>query len=133
MIDKDYIKDGVRYISLPFSCPNCVEMNRWSPGLYWTHYDNNCGGDMLLGDNGHLLCDKCGQHQIVTKCRFLCPNHIEGLKTEMISFEHNNVFPSFKLITFAGEVFKNILDAHGRYVRKLTRSLDDMLDENNEI
>lgn len=127
---KDYIKDGVRYISFRVSCPTCVEKNSPVSNTYWTHFDDNCGGDMLLGDNGYILCDKCGQHQILSKCRFLCPYHIEGITKEMISFDHSLDFPAFHILTFCYEFFRQTFDAHSSYVNKLIHSLDDMLNEN---
>lgn len=60
-IDK-FEKDGVTYLRL--HCQNPVNMiNGHSPEILWKHGDDDCNGDLYLGDNAMLYCKKCNKHK----------------------------------------------------------------------
>lgn len=74
---KSLIRDGHKYIHLPFRCPLCVEYGRKSEANLWTHSDENgCGGDIYIGDDARWICSKCGEYfdmdDIVPSCNKHC-------------------------------------------------------------
>lgn len=70
-------KDGVTYFELYTSCPICLDRGNQEPRSYWSHCNNNCNGHIYIGDNGTLLCPKCGVNSRILNWRILCPqcNH----------------------------------------------------------
>lgn len=55
ILNSFFAEDGVTYIRL--RCSNPIDLS--SPRILWKHGDNNCNGDIYLGDNGFLYCEKC--------------------------------------------------------------------------
>lgn len=51
-------KDGIKFYPLYCSCPVCLNRGNQTPHYYW-HHGNNCGGQILIGNNGKFLCSKC--------------------------------------------------------------------------
>lgn len=51
-------KNGVLYYQMYTRNPICVECGKETPPLFWKH--NECGGDIYIGNNAHLYCEKCG-------------------------------------------------------------------------
>ncbi len=64
-------KDGAVYFQLYVECPSCSEAgNRSVPAVFWTHADDD--GDIYIGDNAHILCEKCGKEFHVSEVIFGC-------------------------------------------------------------
>ena len=125
-----FIKDEVEYIPLDCPCPNDIEMGKpTQSGLFWTHRNNECGGNLFLGDNSYIYCEKCGQSEIVFKCRFMCPN-CSKVHSRMISFGHG--ISIYNSLPFFGEVCTK---GGVRFMRKLTATMNEWLDNkpNNNI
>ena len=53
---------------------------------YWKHLDNNCNGDIYVGDNAFFKCKKCGQSVHVSNCRYSCPVHSDT-PDELVFFD----------------------------------------------
>lgn len=66
-------ENGDTYFQLFASCPVCHNQGRNAPRLFWTHGDNNCHGDIYVGDNAYYKCRKCGQTSHVSKMMLSCP------------------------------------------------------------
>ncbi len=71
---KQFQEDGDTYFQLYIPCPMCDERGYFRS--FWTHYDNNCHGDIYVGDNAYFKCVKCGYSAHVKDWRFLCPRHL---------------------------------------------------------
>lgn len=79
-------KDGVTYFRLYISCP--VDFDRGKAMReYWSHYNNNCDGDIYVGENAFYYCKKCKVTQHVYKWRYHSPWHssVERCKLESVS------------------------------------------------
>ncbi len=61
------------YYRLQISCPICLNNNRTTSIVFWTHYED--GGSMYIGSDGFLVCAKCRKRAHIRSWRFLCPNH----------------------------------------------------------
>lgn len=73
-LDK-FEEDGNTYFHLCMSCPVCHDQGRNTERAFWSHYDNNCHGDIYLGDNAFYKCKKCGSSSHVRKWGYNCPSH----------------------------------------------------------
>jgi hypothetical protein len=71
----NFTKNGVTYFQLFISCPVCQDKGVNTEHSFWTHYDNDCGGDVYLGENAFYLCKKCGKSAHAMKWRYGCPQH----------------------------------------------------------
>ncbi len=69
---KNFTKDGVEYYSLYAECPNCVIEGHPAKPVFWKH--DNCGGQMYVGDDAHVYCEKCKTKFPITNCQFECPD-----------------------------------------------------------
>lgn len=49
-------KNGVTYFELYISCPVCVDRGNNTPHAYWSHHNNNCNGDIYMGENAFYYC-----------------------------------------------------------------------------
>lgn len=67
-------KNGVTYFEFYASCPVCLDKGNQTPHLYWSHHNDNCNGLIYIGDNGTLLCPKCGVNNNILNWKVLCPN-----------------------------------------------------------
>lgn len=69
-VDK-FEKNGVTYVRLycmkPVNIPNGVEK---VPFTFWKHEDEDCNGEIYLGDNGMLYCKKCSKCKKITESAF---------------------------------------------------------------
>lgn len=63
-------KDGTKYFHLYVACPVCRERGVISPKSYWIHANDDCNGNIFIGDNAHLYCEKCGAEEHISKCKF---------------------------------------------------------------
>ena len=68
-------ENGTSYYQLYMSCPVCTSRGVSTPQTLWTHYDNNCQGDIYVGDNAYYKCDKCGHSAHVLDWKYNCPSH----------------------------------------------------------
>lgn len=68
---KDNIEiNGITYIPLYCSCHNCTKYNNTSLPSYWTH--QTCGGQIFVGNNARLYCDKCNCETNLQSAVFSC-------------------------------------------------------------
>lgn len=89
---------GVTYCRLDASCPKCQSAER----THWIHADNNCGGDIYIGNNAHLVCGKCGKDYSVEYWKVLCAK-CDGVEHNALSCVENKQDIDAAL-KFAGEV-----------------------------
>lgn len=71
----NFQESGHTYFRLFFKCPVCFEAGRTTPSVYWSHYSNNCYGDIYVGDNAFYKCKKCGHSSHVKDWGYNCPTH----------------------------------------------------------
>lgn len=45
---------------------------------HWSHYNNNCDGDIYVGENAFYYCHKCGETQHVYKWKYHSPWRCDG-------------------------------------------------------
>ena len=67
--------DGATYFRLYLSCPVCMKNGNPAEPSFWMHGNDNCYGDIYVGDNAFFMCKKCGQSVHVSNCRYSCPVH----------------------------------------------------------
>lgn len=68
-------ENGATYYRLCVCCPVCLGRGVPTPTSYWTHSDNNCNGDVYVGDNAYYKCTKCGRSAHVLEWKCSCPTH----------------------------------------------------------
>ena len=68
-------ENGVVYFPLYLCCPICWEQGRYCKPSYWQHAENNCHGDIYIGDNAHFKCMKCGMTSHLKNWGYRCPSH----------------------------------------------------------
>ena len=69
-------ENGHTYFRLYICCPVCLDRGKRDvPIRYWTHYDNNCHGDIYIGDDANFKCTKCGHVSHVENWKYSCPDH----------------------------------------------------------
>lgn len=66
---------GNTFFQLYISCPVCHDQGRNTERSFWRHADNNCNGDVYVGDNAFYKCRKCGQTSHVKNWAYNCPSH----------------------------------------------------------
>lgn len=70
VVDK-FEKNGVTYVRL--YCQNPVDIQNGVekvPFTFWKHEDEDCNGEIYLGDNGMLYCKKCSKCKKITETAF---------------------------------------------------------------
>ncbi len=77
-------KNGYTYFQLYISCPVCIDRGNMTPQAFWSHHDNNCNGDIYMGENAYYMCKKCGRTSHVMKWKYGCPNHMNGTDYEYL-------------------------------------------------
>lgn len=117
-----FSKEGVEYFLLYISCPSCIEGGKPTQASYWTHAD--CGGDLYVGDNAHIYCEKCGKSEIVSKCKFMYP-YCSNEYYE-VSFGHY-VSPTNWSHILLGVQFSGV-----KFMKKFAAALDDWLEYNQK-
>ena len=65
-----YTENGVTYHKLIAVNPIEKERGMKASPHNWLHSDDDCNGQLYIGDNGVILCGKCGKKQHVTYCSF---------------------------------------------------------------
>lgn len=65
-------ENGTTYFQLYVACPVCFEQGRNTPRSFREHGNDNCGGDVYIGDNACLKCIKCQKSSHVKNCKFSC-------------------------------------------------------------
>ncbi len=78
-----YKDGGTTYYRIKAKCPKCLSENRQSPLTTWIHADDNCGGEMYAGNNGHYMCGKCGKEAKAGYWKLHCPNHGDSSHNSM--------------------------------------------------
>lgn len=73
-LDK-FKENGYTYFRLYIRCPVCIEKGIQTPVTYWSHYNNNCYGDIYIGDNAFFKCTKCGHSAHIMHWGYNCPTH----------------------------------------------------------
>lgn len=69
-VDK-FEKDGITYVRLYIMNPVDILNNVANvPFTFWKHEDEDCNGDIYLGDNGMLYCNKCSKSKEITSVTF---------------------------------------------------------------
>lgn len=67
----NFEKDGVTYVRLYIMNPVDILNNVANvPFTFWKHEDEDCNGDIYLGDNGMLYCNKCSKSKEITAVTF---------------------------------------------------------------
>lgn len=70
VVDK-FEKNGVTYVRL--YCQNPVDIQNGVekvPFTFWKHEDEDCNGEIYLGNNGMLYCKKCSKCKKITETAF---------------------------------------------------------------
>ena len=73
-------KGEVTYFQIYVSCPICLDKGITQPQQFITHANNNCNGDMYIGDNGHYCCSKCGSNSNILKWNLEGCDHINNIE-----------------------------------------------------
>lgn len=84
---KNFTQDGIEYYSLYVECPNCIVDGRPARQVFWTH--DNCGGQMYIGDDAHVYCEKCKSKFPITNCQFECPDCTQYRREAVVKNEPN--------------------------------------------
>ena len=68
-------EDDATYFRLYASCPVCMKNGKPTEPAFWFHYDNNCYGDVYVGDDAFFKCIKCGCSSHVSSVSVLTSCH----------------------------------------------------------
>ena len=71
-LDK-FHENGHDYFQICIKCPACLESGKASPSSFLIHHNNNCSGEMYVGDDAYYKCKKCGQSSHVGNWLYNCP------------------------------------------------------------
>ena len=112
---KNFIKDGVEYYILHTPCPICIEQGR---PYFWKH--DNCGGQMYIGDDAYVFCEKCKSKFPIDKCLFECPECTQH-KTEAII--KTNVIDSSPSLAIAIAGYVAGVDIDIKWLHRFTSAL----------
>ena len=78
-MDVKIVKNGVNYYRLYCKCPVCIERGIVTEPVYWQHkYSIDCGGDMFIGENAMLLCERDAETIPLIQSEFICPHHSQS-------------------------------------------------------
>ena len=112
--------NGVTYFELYIRCPVCIGQGKTDlPIVYWRHADNNCSGDIYVGDNAFYKCRKCGSLDHVRTWKYRCPRHSNPSDNEFLGAEG---WALTEAVTTAGQMVRDTGQAW------LRRFLDNMGD-----
>ena len=85
---KKFVKT-IQYYQLYCADPVEIEQGKDGKPSFWKHLNDNCGGDIYIGDNGYFYCDKCEKEVHVTECCFNDDKTVEfGVKPNLRDFKH---------------------------------------------
>ena len=120
-------ENGYQYVQLYTSCPVCVDQGRFIPHAYWGHGDDNCLGDIYVGDDACFKCAKCGRTSHVTNWTVNtdCPAHSSNYMVNYVGETHQGMPPA-QAISFAGQMSTLV------GVGWLQRFLDNLCDFDHE-
>ncbi len=89
--------NGVTYFELYIRCPVCIGQGKTDlPIVYWRHGDNNCLGDIYVGDNASYRCLKCGKTDHVRNWAYVCPTCYDSFD----AFLKNELSADAKVVPF---------------------------------
>lgn len=71
----NFTKNSISYFQLYISCPVCLDQGRNTSQSFWVHHNNNCNGQIYMGENAYYLCKKCNMTSHVYKWKYGCPDH----------------------------------------------------------
>lgn len=97
---KTFDKDGNKYFLVEIPCPSCRDKGYTSETYVWKHGNNNCGGNMYLGDNAMLFCDKCESLKPLRRSSFKC--HLKTLEEERLLFYEKEGSAYYILLSACG-------------------------------
>ena len=81
--------ENATYIRLYAKDPTCLERSIPCRGGFWYHADDDCGGDIYIGDNCHLLCRKCMKVVPLNIVGWASPYSVPDISDNLISFDGN--------------------------------------------
>lgn len=150
VVDK-FEKNGVTYVRL--YCQNPVDIQNGVekvPFTFWKHEDEDCNGEIYLGDNGMLFCKKCSKCKKITETAFNEAGMISfNIKRDEIGPEAvaDVISVSYQMIQLAGipwlgNLFMSISDSDSIEIKKeeydknsilpeLQKAVKQILDDNN--
>lgn len=117
-------KGGVQYCLLYIPDPTLLVDGHLSQSIVWKHLNENCGGDIYIGNNGCFYCEKCGEEIEVSECSF----HSNGF----IEFDTK---PNFELKTLSESISISdfVTDVESlEWLRKLTESFEILWRESHK-
>lgn len=118
----NFLQDGHTYFRLFVRCPSCIEQGKSASSSYIEHGENDCHGEMYVGDNAYFKCKKCGCTAPIENWEFSCPV-CSG--SSVSSLKKGNMGPGFA-ISFAGQL---VSECGLEWFMKLMGSLTDHLEE----
>ena len=100
------------YFRLHIKCPVCLDKGHQVEALTWKHFDNNCHGDIYVGDNAYYKCMKCGHSAHVSKWKYLCPSHSNS--TDAFMTDNDALAPvDFKMLATAMSLSGQMIQTTG--------------------
>ena len=84
--------NGVTYFRLYIRHPD----GSYSEPCFWRHGDNNCLGDIYVGDNASYRCLKCGKTDHVRNWAYDCPTCYDSFD----AFLKNELSADAKVVPF---------------------------------
>ena len=89
--DKDMCDiEGITYYRIKATCPKCVEEGIKQEPTHWVHGNDNCGGDIYIGNDGSFICGKCGAKKPASYWRPLCSRH-DGVSCNSMKCESQQI------------------------------------------
>lgn len=121
---KNFTKDGVEYYSLYAACPNCVIAGHPAKPVFWKH--DNCGGQMYVGDDAHVYCEKCKTKFPITNCQFECPDCTQYRREAVVKNK-----PNMNNVAGGIAILGGISIANLKWLNRLTSALIALDDSPN--
>lgn len=91
--------NNVEYYRLYCKCPVCLSKGINTEPVYWQH--KICGGNIFVGSDAYLLCERDNYRSSIVCWDFLCPQHcissgfyVEGSR-DFYRNEHLDYFNMF--------------------------------------
>ncbi len=78
MEHKSFVDNGITYHELYVPCEVCAEMGKNTFPRYWMHGNNDCRGNLYIGENCMVYYEKCRAKFPITKARYGRPGHLHS-------------------------------------------------------